>query len=423
MDREETLALLDEGIEERGFHSVGGTRATRSSGSSGAITLSDVDGVLRWDIGGKRRVTRGESKRLKSYRFEDLSPNQISKKLRDLDAWLTPNQGLYQIEQGRIRDESLPVSEGRILLFIHGTFSNTENLVGAFHNTAEGQAFLTWASDHYDQILAFGHPTLSVSPFLNAVNLSRIFATSNAEVDVICHSRGGLVARWWLEAITPPDAPTRRVVFVGAPLGGTGLATPANIRQSLDLLANFSAKLATAAGIGSVILPIAAPIFQASAVVASIVSMVSSAGASTPAVDAAVCLIPDLAAQSRQSANNEILGLRKGFAAESIRERLDTQTQRYFFVVANFETDDPGWAFWRVFRNIPGRAADALTDVVFDGTNDLVVDTASMTDLADDFGELDRERQIKDFGTTDQVHHCNYFQFPETIAFIQKSIA
>ena len=88
--------------------------------------------------------------------------------------------------------------------------------------------------------------------------------------------------------------------------------------------------------------------------------------------------------------------------------------------MANFESEDPGWAFWRVFRNLPGRVADAVTNAVFDGPNDLVVDTASMTDLADEFGQLDKERQILDFQTTDEIHHCNYFQHKDTISFIRE---
>ena len=72
------------------------------------------------------------------------------------------------------------------------------------------------------------------------------------------------------------------------------------------------------------------------------------------------------------------------------------------------------------FFEIYLRVADAVTNAVFDGPNDLVVDTASMTDLADEFGQLDKERQILDFQTTDEIHHCNYFQHKDTISFIRE---
>ena len=293
----------------------------------------------------------------------------------------------------------------------------------ALAKTDAGREYLGSAENDYDQVLAFNHPTLSVSPFLNALELSRAFATSRAEVDVVCHSRGGLVVRWWLETLRSANAPPCRVVFVGSPLAGTGLASPANIRGTLDLLANFSRRLKAVSVAGGLAFPIAAPLFHATTVMAGIVSSVSSAGASLPAIDAAVALIPGIAAQSRQGANEEILALRDGFASnETTRQRLDTQKDKYHFVISNFESDNPGWAFWKYFRNVKGRVADGVTNAVFDGPNDLVVDTSSMTDLADEFGSLDFDRQVLDFKTTDVVHHCNYFHQEATIDFMRKAL-
>ena len=57
----------------------------------------------------------------------------------------------------------------------------------------EGTAFLRDAGKSYDQVLAFDHPTLSVSPVLNGLDLARRFAGTKAKVDVIAHGRGGLV--------------------------------------------------------------------------------------------------------------------------------------------------------------------------------------------------------------------------------------
>lgn len=428
MANEDALSLLEQDIEVHGLEPVKQTRAVRSTRSSGGdtMTLREEDGVLHWDFGVPSRVAmRGDGNRaIRTYRFQELPPNQISRKLQELDAWLTPGQGLRVVTHGKIGHVAAPVATGRILLFVHGTFSNCENILTALDSTDSGRSFLSQAIEpgRYDQVLAFNHPTLSVSPFLNALELSRAFADSKAEIDIVCHSRGGLVVRWWLETLRRNDAPVCRVVFVGSPLSGTGLAAPANVRASLDLLASYSSRLATAAGIGSVILPIATPIFQATAVIAGIVSTVSKAGASTPAVDAAMALIPGLAAQSRQGANDEILGLRRGFTTGgTLKERLKSQAQRYHFVTANFETKDTGWAFWKRFRR--DHIADGVTNVVFDGPNDLVVDTSSMTDLADHFPALDHQRQIYDFGTTDTVHHCNYFQQEATIAFIEKCLA
>jgi hypothetical protein len=79
-----------------------------------------------------------------------------------------------------------------------------------------------------------------------------------------------------------------------------------------------------------------------------------------------------------------------------------------------------GWRFWRAFRTLPGRIASGAADLVFEGANDLVVDSSSMTSLADKLALP--KTQILDFGTNDRVHHCNYFDQPETIAFLQAKL-
>ncbi len=61
----------------------------------------------------------------------------------------------------------------RVWLLVHGTFSNRQNLVGALGVPVPDakQSFLDWAARNYDAVLAYDHPTLSVSPLVNAVCL------------------------------------------------------------------------------------------------------------------------------------------------------------------------------------------------------------------------------------------------------------
>ena len=89
-------------------------------------------------------------------------------------------------------------------------------------------------------------------------------------------------------------------------------------------------------------------------------------------MDALVALIPGLAGQSAVSNNHEINRLRLGPCAVD---------PMYYVVKSNFETENPGWKFWKNFRK--GRIGDIAADIVFPGKNDLVVDTASMTDLGE----------------------------------------
>ena len=61
---------------------------------------------------------------------------------------------------------------------------------------------------------------------------------------------------------------------------------------------------------------------------------------------------------------------------------------------------------------------DWVADRIFDGPNDLVVDTVSMDQVAD-------ARLITvahDFRTNDRVHHINYFVQPETVRAIRASL-
>jgi hypothetical protein len=52
----------------------------------------------------------------------------------------------------------------------------------------------------------------------------------------------------------------------------------------------------------------------------------------------------------------------------------------YFVVQSDFETESPGWRFWKWFNK--GRLVSAGAGIIFPGKNDLVVDTVLMTEFA-----------------------------------------
>ena len=58
------------------------------------------------------------------------------------------------------------------------------------------------------------------------------------------------------------------------------------------------------------------------------------------------------------------------------------------------------------------------SEKIFAGPNDLVVDTPSMVNFQDGF-QLPRSQTL-DFGTTDRVHHTNYFEQRRTISALTK---
>lgn len=147
-------------------------------------------------------------------------------------------------ERGEPRPKrSAPVKNRRrrVLLLVHGTFSNTrESFAGLFASHGWPAIF-----ERYDDVLGFDHPTTSVDPVENAKKLVRMMP-KRADVDVLSYSRGGLVADLFAaacqktdtkatsdalddalaelrDAATGKELEVRVSVRVGAPVRGTTL--------------------------------------------------------------------------------------------------------------------------------------------------------------------------------------------------------
>jgi hypothetical protein len=394
------------------------------------VSLVREFGVLRWRVGatstmgaqrragGRAALPAGEV--VKQYAFEKLEPSKVYSALVGLDRTLTPGavypgtqgNGLRRLRHGKLEPfpDSSKAAGKRVLLLIHGTFSKSESLLTeGLQKLAAGSELLADAEKKYDFVLAFDHPTLSVSPMLNAFDLAALLRPSPAAVDIVCHSRGGLVARWFCEAYA--DAALKwRVVFVGSPLAGTSLAAAPRLRSTLDLLTNIADVLRGASDLAA-----ANPLFLAASGLLRVIGTVTGLAAKTPVLDAAIALVPGLDGQSRVGNNQELVRLRANTGSSNFAK----DHIRYFSVQANFEPKDIGWNFLRLFSKPMQRFGDWGADIIFQGKNDLIVDTASMNEVAD-------QRFIAvahDFGTTDRVHHTNYFVQPETVQAIRKSLA
>ncbi|MCB9678163.1 MAG: FAD-binding protein [Alphaproteobacteria bacterium] len=128
--------------------------------------------------------------------------------------------------------------KGRVLLFVHGTFSST---VGSFGDL---EGWLSRAAKAYDAVLAYDHPTLRQDPAQNADLLSSMLKArldARVTVDLVGYSRGGLVlesliARSWQLRGGPKLG---RLVFIACPLGGTPLADPDNWQTLASTMANL----------------------------------------------------------------------------------------------------------------------------------------------------------------------------------------
>ncbi len=80
-----------------------------------------------------------------------------------------------------------------LLLFIHGTASNTEGSFGALHTDDASSEWEALTQAFKDDIYAFEHRTMSQSPIDNALILARALP-DGAHLSLVSHSRGGQVA-------------------------------------------------------------------------------------------------------------------------------------------------------------------------------------------------------------------------------------
>lgn len=133
------------------------------------------------------------------------------------------------------------IGSGRALLMIHGTNSRT--------HTAFGQLPREWVeamhARYEGRVFAFDHPTLTHDPRQNIAEFLRRVPDGVAlDVDIICHSRGGLVSRILAEQHASFPLGQRRVrvgklIFVGTPNNGTRMADEAFISEFIDTATNL----------------------------------------------------------------------------------------------------------------------------------------------------------------------------------------
>jgi pimeloyl-ACP methyl ester carboxylesterase len=383
------------------------------------------DGLAVWDWRfepGRRRVGRvraGRSGRpgvgsgvtereIFSQILKPIGVNQIGEMLLDFDMKRNPRVdqkkgwSLRQWHADRnVLGDAKPVEAKSILVIVHGTASCADHIVSELLLASGGGKLLADAARQYSAVLAFEHPTLSMSPVLNALDFAEAIAPYGpCSVDIVCHSRGGLVASWWMHVV---DRMVRdkRCVFVGSPLQGTNLANPAKLRSSLHLLASYGRALGTV-GVAAGFLALPMTIIK---VACSVVDFT----AKTPLLDAALAMIPGLGAQSAVTNNQELVRLNG--------RKVPGSNAGHFYIRSNYASKDVGWKFWRYFTDHPQlRLTDAAVDTfVFPGDNDLVVDTSSMLDVL-------KGTEYR-FPDGHGVHHTSYFEQAATVEKIRQWLA
>jgi hypothetical protein len=137
------------------------------------------------------------------------------------------------------------LTAGPVLLLVHGTFSRGAT---AFSELPTDE-LRSLANAYGGRVIVFDHPTVSVDPVTNARWFVEQFTAGAPDdaalvVDVIAHSRGGLVARALSEqqhrlALSGRRLEVRSAVFVGVPNAGTALADPEHLGDLLDTYTNL----------------------------------------------------------------------------------------------------------------------------------------------------------------------------------------
>jgi len=373
-------------------------------------------GRLRWEFletaAGARSTKRASFFRTRTagdeiiqlFNTPRLADNEYFDLLAKLDKKCNANQSegpLYQLKDGKWVKIDAPPASGRVLLFVHGTFSNNDGgFLSQLQRTGHGAGLLKWA-EGYEAVLGFEHPTIGVTPMCNAADLDRLFCDSEAEVDIIAHSRGGLVTRWWAERIDEKRSTRRvRAVLVGCPLAGTSLASPPNLVRAADDWLNIASILYSRNSGDPAISDIMRAAF----------GMIRIIG-STALLDAMACLLPGVSAMAMVDNNAELRRLNERAAGQRADVRAKAGALGYYTIRADYEFDE----------DKRHGEIEVLEAVFTKGRHDLVVDTESMNLRIG--RDTDRpQRLFKDdflFPTGGKVIHTNYFEQKETVERIQ----
>ncbi|WP_332643155.1 DUF7379 domain-containing protein [Aeromicrobium sp.] len=138
------------------------------------------------------------------------------------------------------------LQDKKVLLLFHGIFSTVESAFGGLDGLLEGETGKTpyqLLAEKYDHIIGWNHPSVSVDPLENAIRFSEHVGTDVVPtVDVLCHSRGGLVARLVAGEQTTKVAASvtaRQIVFAGTPNSGTVLVEPDNLEHLINRFVNL----------------------------------------------------------------------------------------------------------------------------------------------------------------------------------------
>ena len=269
-------------------------------------------------------------------------------------AWEHKNRpyGIRTVTPENYREKAAPLltaedwtrlAQGRALLLVHGTFSRTYAAFGGLSRDTVAEL----CRRYQNRVFAFDHYTMSEDPRQNLnYFLAQMPEGISLEIDIVCHSRGGLVSR--LLAERQAELPlgqrkirVQRVVQVAVPNAGTVLTRGEYMGEFISSYTNLL------------------NFFPDNGITETLEAVV------TVAKMVAVGAMDGL--KGLQSMRPEGEFLRQLNADEK-------SATTYFALAANFEPKEPGLKEW---------AADHLLDKIFQKQeNDMVVPTRGVAEVA-----------------------------------------
>lgn len=271
-----------------------------------------------------------------------------------------------------------PGSPRRVLLYVHGFGSSTA--------ASGGARFVPDLAAGYDAVLSYDHPTATRSPLENARDLlTRVPDDLQLSVDLVAHSRGGLVVRSLVELIdATPQFQPRRLITAGSPHAGTRLAEPARWDRLVSMGLTLGSWLATLGG-GAFWAP-------------KLLEFVLKAAAQS---------IFDLPGIAAMTPGSEFLATLNRADPPGLDERVG-----YAAVTSAFAISD-------VLQQGFQQAFTALAMQVFMGEpNDLVVHTASALEIDPGARMFSADQQYRA-----TIDHSSYFQDAGVQEFIRRHFA
>jgi hypothetical protein len=285
--------------------------------------------------------------------------------------------GLRMVSAERIAGEPdwELLRQGRALLLLHGTFSMGEI---AFYGLSKSRAFAQIADHYAGRIFAFNHPSLHASPLENIQTLLNSMPDDlSLDLDIVTHSRGGLVGRVLTEQLSALETGNRtlrvhRAIFVAAPLRGTILADGDNWIDLIDRYTNLLTNL---------------PDNVYTLTLEAILTLVKVIG------HAGLAKLSGL--NSMWPGGDFLRMLNAGVGHEAT----------YYALTADFQPSEQQW-----FSQLKAKTQDMLVDKLFGEENDGVVPTQGSYAIDRDapgFPIPEERRRV--WALQSDIHHINYF--------------